>query len=128
MNYKVLIVDDSKLARMAAVKALRNCYPDWVRLEAGSATDALKAMQQDAPDIALVDFNMPERDGLELVADLRKSNPRMPIALISANQQQEVVNRANALDAIFLPKPLVEKALDAFLAAAVRKLQQGVAS
>ena len=28
MTYKVLIVDDSKLARMAVVKALKSCYPD----------------------------------------------------------------------------------------------------
>ena len=72
MTYKVLIVDDSKLARMAVVKALNSCYPDWQRVEAGSAAEALRAMKHDAPHIALVDFNMPNRDGLHLAADLRK--------------------------------------------------------
>jgi CheY-like chemotaxis protein len=123
MTYKLLIVDDSKLARMAVVKALNSCYPDWQRVEAGSAADALSAMDRDAPDIALVDFNMPTRDGLHLAADLRKHNPQMPIAIISANHQREVIDRAAALGATFLPKPLSDNALLEFLNAAVRDLQ-----
>lgn len=123
MTYKVLIVDDSKLARMAVVKALKSCYPDGPRVEAGSAADALKAMEHDTPDIALIDFNMPGRDGLNVAADLRKLSPKMPIAIISANHQQEVINRTTALGAKFLPKPVVEDALSAFLTAATRELQ-----
>ena len=70
---------------------------------------------RDAPDIALVDFNMPTRDGLHLAADLRKHNPQMPIGIISANHQREVIDRAAALGATFLPKPLADKALLEFL-------------
>ncbi len=123
MNYKVLIVDDSKLARMAVVKALKSCYPDGVLVEAGSAEAALSAMKQHTPDIALVDFNMPARDGLLVAADLRKLSPNMPIAIISANHQKEVVSRTNALPATFLPKPVAETKLSAFLKAATRELQ-----
>ena len=125
MIYKLLIVDDSKLARMAVVKVLNVCHPDWPRVEAGSAPDALKAVRQEKPDIALVDFNMPNRDGLALVADLRALTPDMPIGIISANHQQEVVDRARALGAAFLPKPLTEKALREFLTTASQRLQGG---
>jgi CheY-like chemotaxis protein len=123
MNYKLLIVDDSKLARMAVIKALNSCYPDWQRVEAGSAADALRAMEADAPHVALVDFNMPNRDGLHLAEDLRKLNPSMPIGVISANNQQGVIDRTNALGATFLPKPLVEITLREFLAKAVHDLE-----
>jgi CheY-like chemotaxis protein len=123
MNYKLLIVDDSKLARMAVVKALNSCYPDWQRVEAGSAADALRAMETDAPHVAIVDFNMPNRDGLHLAADLRKLNPAMPIGVISANSQQGVIDRANALGATFLPKPLADKTLREFLTKAVHELE-----
>ena len=126
MPYKVLIVDDSKLARMAIVKALKSCYSDGTFVEAGSAKDALGAMAHDTPDIALIDFNMPTQDGLRLVADLRKLSPKMPIAIISANHQQEVVNRTTALGATFLPKPVAEKALSAFLHAATSELRDAV--
>ena len=127
MTYKLLIVDDSKLARMAVAKALNSCYPDWQRVEAGSAAEALSAMERDAPDIALVDFNMPSRDGLHLAGDLRKHNPQMPIAIISANHQREVIDRTEALGATFLPKPLSEESLLGFLKAALRDLE-GAAS
>jgi YesN/AraC family two-component response regulator len=121
--YKLLIVDDSKLARMAVIKALQSCYPDWQRVEAGSAADALTAMKQEKPHIAIVDFNMPHKDGLDLAVDLRALTPDMPIGIISANTQQEVVDRARALGASFLPKPLTEQSLREFLKGAAQRLQ-----
>jgi len=127
MTYKLLIVDDSKLARMAVIKALSSCYPDWQRVEAGSAADALKAVKQEKPHIAIVDFNMPDKDGLELAVDLRALTPEMPIGIISANHQQAVVDRARALGASFLPKPLTEQSLREFLRGAAQQLQ-GLAS
>jgi CheY-like chemotaxis protein len=127
MIYKLLIVDDSKLARMAVVRVMTNCCPEWQRIEAGSAADALKAISQEKPDVALVDFNMPNKDGLALVADLRAVTPDMPIGIISANHQQEVVDRARALGATFLPKPVTEAALREFIASASQRLQ-GAAS
>jgi DNA-binding NtrC family response regulator len=63
------------------------------------------------------------RDGLELAAELRQINPRLPVAVISANHQQQIVNRARAVGATFLPKPLVEQALKEFLQSAVRELE-----
>ena len=123
MAYKVLIVDDSKLARMAATKVLVDAHPDWSPVEAGSAAHAMKAMETDSPDIALVDFNMPGRDGLDLAAELRKIKPHMPIAVISANHQQQIVDRAHALGATFLPKPISTKSLDEFLKVAMQKLK-----
>jgi CheY-like chemotaxis protein len=123
MKYRVLIVDDSKLARLAVIKVLNALHPDWSRIEAANTDDALKAMKENLPDLALVDFNMPGRDGLELAAELRKMNPRLPVAVISANHQQEIVNRARDVGATFLPKPLVEHALKEFLQTAMRDLE-----
>jgi FixJ family two-component response regulator len=51
----------------------------------------------------------------------------MPIGIISANHQQEVVDRARALGATFLPKPVTEAALREFVTSASRRLQ-GAAS
>ena len=123
MTYKILIVDDSKLARMAVIRALNTSHPDWTRVEAGTAADALRAADEDAPDIALIDFNMPGGDGLNLVEGLRKNHPNMPIALISANHQQQILDRATQLGATFLPKPLRDEDLGLFLTGAMRTLQ-----
>jgi DNA-binding NarL/FixJ family response regulator len=122
MTHKLLIVDDSKLARMSAAKALKALYPDWIRVEAANADEALALSQQGAFDIALLDFNMPGRDGLELAADLKKADPAMPVAIISANHQDEIVARAKAIGATFLPKPLTEQALSGFLLSALDQI------
>jgi chemotaxis protein CheC len=97
MSYKVLVVDDSKLARMAVAKALGALQPDWTRVEAANADEALAALAEDKPDFAVLDFNMPGRDGLELAEQFRKVKPTMPVAVISANHQQEIVDRAHAV-------------------------------
>jgi CheY-like chemotaxis protein len=112
---KVLIVDDSKLARMAVIKALDSLRPGWTRLEAADAAAALEIVRQDAPDVAMLDYNMPSKDGLTLAAEVKQLNPRIRLAVISANQQVEVVRRAQAVGATFLPKPLTAKALGDFL-------------
>lgn len=122
MPYKILVVDDSKLARMAVAKLLKALRSDWVLVEAANASAALALIQQSPVDLALLDFNMPERDGLHLAADLLALMPGLPLAVISANHQKEVVDRATAIGATFLGKPLTEDALRAFLDIAEAKL------
>jgi CheY-like chemotaxis protein len=123
MTYKVLIVDDSKLARMAVAKALNSLHPDWPRIEAGDAGQALAMVASERPDIALLDFNMPGRDGLDLAAEIHAGHPVMPLAVISANIQDEIVARSRAIGAAFLPKPLTEQALGEFLSGALLRLK-----
>src|ERR1700759_1225748 len=119
MGYRVLVVDDSKLARMAVAKALSALHPDWARIEATNADEAYALVKQSPVDIALLDFNMPGRDGLTLAAELRDLHPAMPVAVISANLQHEVVSKAREVGASFLAKPLTQDALQVFLADAV---------
>lgn len=114
---KVLIVDDSRLARMSVIRALHRLRPNYAYVEASHPDEAIAVMKTGAADVAIVDFNMPGRDGLALVAELKTANPEMLIGLLSANAQQEIVEGAQALGAAFLTKPLSEPAFEAFLAA-----------
>ena len=103
MSRKILIVDDSKLARMAVIKALNALRPDWTRIEASNADEALALIKNAAPDIALLDFNMPGKDGLTLAVEIRQLAPEISLAVISANHQMEVIDRARAAGATFCP-------------------------
>lgn len=127
MPYTLLIVDDSKLARMAATKALKAVQPDWSRVEAGNGDEAIALAKEAAFDIAILDFNMPGRDGLQLAADLLRLCPTTPLAIVSANHQTEIIAKAEDIGAVFLPKPLNEQALGAFLKMAAGKLEKGQA-
>lgn len=123
MSYRILVVDDSKLARMAVGKVLGVVHPDWIRVEASNADEAVAKVREAAVDLAVVDFNMPGRDGLELVAELHMLKPGMPLAVISANHQTEIVTRVGEAGATFLAKPLTEAAMRGFLDAAVKRLE-----
>jgi CheY-like chemotaxis protein len=122
--HKVMVVDDSKLARMVVASAFRRLRPEWELVEAVNAEDALTRISKESVDIALIDFNMPDVDGLALLAKVRASRPSMPIALLSANLQDEIIARARELNAAFVPKPLTDDALDAFLSGAALRLKK----
>jgi DNA-binding NarL/FixJ family response regulator len=126
MSYKVLIVDDSKLARMAIAKILAALRPDWTRIEAANPEEAVARFEENGADIALLDFNMPGRDGLDLAFELHDLKPEMPLALISANTQREIMTRTRQIGAAFLPKPLSQECLAEFLSSAEQQLRTSV--
>jgi len=121
----VLIVDDSKLARIVAGKTLAALQPEWERIEAGNAHDALEILRERKIDLTLIDFNMPDKDGLGLAAELRIAHPTMPIAVITANIQDEVIARAREVNATFVSKPLTEDGLRGFISGAALRLRSG---
>src|SRR5690242_4266302 len=122
MTTTIMIVDDSKLARIVAAKAVSALQPDWQRVEASSADEALDLIGRHAIDVALLDFNMPGKNGVQLAGELRKSRPSMPIALITANIQTEVIESAKAVSVTFVAKPITAEGLQPFLADAARTL------
>jgi CheY-like chemotaxis protein len=123
MPITVLIVDDSKLARIVAGKALAELQPDWKKVEAGSAAEALEIVDTRDIEVALIDFNMTEKDGLELAAELRALRPDMPLAIITANIQDEIVARAREIGAGFVAKPVTTDGLEGFLSGAALRLR-----
>ena len=111
---------------MVMVSAFRRIRPDWDLTEATNADEALQAVSNGSVDIALVDFNMPGTDGLELVVADPRGPSNMPVAVVSANVQDEIISRARELSAAFVAKPLTDEALAAFLSGAALSLRKAV--
>jgi CheY-like chemotaxis protein len=124
MTITVLIVDDSKLARIVVSRAITAVQPSWTKIEASNADDALDALAANAIDVAILDFNMPGRNGLELAQDIRTRFPDMPIALATANVQDEIIAQARAVNATFVPKPITEDGLRGFVSGAALRLRE----
>jgi CheY-like chemotaxis protein len=118
MTTTVLVVDDSKLARIVVGKALGALQPTWQRVEAGNADEALVMLGLQPVTLALIDYNMPGRTGLELAGEIRALYPDILIAVITANVQEEIVAAVQAVGASFVPKPVTEDALRYFVAMA----------
>ena len=123
MTVTVMIVDDSKLARIVAGKALAELQPEWRKIEANGATEALALLKTEAAEVALIDFNMAGRDGLELASELRELHPDMPIAIITANIQDEIIARARQIGVAFVPKPVTADGLEGFISGAALRLR-----
>jgi CheY-like chemotaxis protein len=118
-----MVVDDSKLARIVAGKTIAALQPDWERVEASNAEEALALVAAREIDVTLIDYNMPGKNGLELATELRALRPAMPIAVVTANVQDEVIARARAVSATFVSKPVTEDALRGFLSGAALRLR-----
>jgi two-component system invasion response regulator UvrY len=117
-----LIADDHELVRRGLHGLLRDEYPVARITEAGSATDALDVIEGQPCDLAIVDINLPGRDGLELLRDLRRLYPRLPVLIVSAHAEEEFAVRALKLGAAgYVSK---QSASD-ILAAAVRRILEG---
>lgn len=123
MSVTILIVDDSKLARIVAGKAVSELQPDWSKLEAANAAQAFEVIASNSVNVALIDFNMAEKDGLELAAELRAMHPQMPVAIITANVQDEIIARAREIGAAFVPKPVNADGLEPFISGAALRLR-----
>ena len=78
----IVIVDDDPTVRMIATELLR--HDDHVVLEAEDGEEALKIIASMAVDLVVLDMLMPNKDGLETIGELRRSNPHIRILAISS--------------------------------------------
>ena len=103
---RVLVVDDSRLMRMGLVRALRELGLQDIA-EAGNGREALAAIRESSFDLMLLDIEMPEMTGLELLQamQLEPALRRVPVIVISSSEQLDTAVRcieAGAED--YLPK------------------------
>ena len=109
MPTKILVVDDSKLARMSLAKLLNGLRPSWIRLEAANADEAV-AILESRSDIALLftDIQMPgSMDGLGLARTVQDRWPTIKIILVSG--RMELSERDRPANSRFFRKPFSMK-------------------
>jgi len=111
----VLVVDDSKLARIMLQKAISHYNSNWKVTVANNGEDGLTVFEENNPDIVIVDYHMPGITGLELAGKLRQQNRSIPIALCTANIQEAIKKQAALLDVSFVAKPVSETNVGHFL-------------
>jgi two-component system chemotaxis response regulator CheY len=105
---KILLVDDSRISRLMLKAIINANYPDWEVTEEDSES-ALKLCQYTQYDFISLDMNMPGRDGLTISPELQDLCPDAKIALLTANFQERVKDKAKAQGLSFIPKPITEE-------------------
>lgn len=83
----ILIVDDDPTVRLIAGELLRS--EDHAIVEAEDGDQALKMVEAMAVDLVVLDMLMPNKDGLETIIALRRSNPGIRILAISSGGRMD---------------------------------------
>jgi len=117
---RVLLVDDEEMIRLSIEQTLDLAGIDVTAF--ASAEAALPAIGRDYPGIVVTDVRLPARDGLELLADIRRRDPELPVVLITGHGDVAMAvsaMREGAYD--FIEKPFVS---DAFVEVVKRALEK----
>ena len=119
---RILIADDHELLRRGLKGILTEAFPKSVIGEATDGRQALAAAQKERWDIVLLDINMPGRSGLEVLQDLKRLHPQVPVVILSAFPEKDYAIRAFKLGASgFVSK----QSASSELLAAIRKALAG---
>ncbi|ALR13764.1 chemotaxis protein CheY [Mycobacteroides saopaulense] len=93
---RVVVGDDHPLFREGVVRALTASGQIAVVAEAENGADALALIREHAPDVALVDYRMPELDGTQVAAAVRRDELTTRVLLLSAHDDAAIVYHALA--------------------------------
>jgi two-component system nitrogen regulation response regulator NtrX len=107
----VLVVDDEP----SILRSLHGVLADegYDVLTAPNGYEALKIIEEESPDLVLLDIWMPGMDGIETLKEIKKNNPFLQVVIISGHGTIETAVRATKLGAYdFIEKPLsIEKVM-----------------
>lgn len=105
MTTRVLLVDDHELIRGGLRKAFEETGDFTVLGECGSLAEARAALAREVPDVVVVDVNLPDGEGLDLVGEIRKEHPRIGIVVLTMyDDDQHLFAALDAGASAFVPK------------------------
>ena len=115
---KILVIDDSETIRQQVKHAL--AATGYEIVEAVDGVDGLEKLRAVADlDIALCDVNMPRMNGLDMIAEVQRTGPKIPILMLTTEGQPSLIRRAREAGAKgWIVKPFKPE----LLVAAVTKL------
>ncbi|MFG1927255.1 response regulator transcription factor [Cryptosporangium sp. NPDC048952] len=112
---RLLVVEDESDLRELLVQRFEAAGHQVVSVGTGAA--ALRAVDEDGPpDAAVLDVDLPGKDGVDLLADLRTRFPALPALFITVLWSGELLARMKATGCPYLTKPFAAKDLREALA------------
>lgn len=112
---RVLVVDDHPVVRKGIIHILEEDPGVETCVEAGSSAELMERLAGERWDVVVLDINLPDRNGLDVLRDLKAAYPRLPVLVLSVYpEDQYAVMALRAGAAGYLPKDgLAEELLTA---------------
>ena len=79
----ILLIDDHAVVRKGLKAILEEEFSDIVVAEADTGHDAINRLRQHTPEAVVLDINLPDTNGLELLKRVRQEWPKMPVLVLS---------------------------------------------
>jgi DNA-binding response OmpR family regulator len=119
-QFRILVVEDDPAIRTGIVDALR--FGGYAPIATGDGNEGLALGLGAELDLAILDVVLPGRDGFEILAELRKSRPRLPIILVTARgaESDRIFGLQHGADD-YVVKPFSAKELLARVMAVLRR-------
>lgn len=100
---KILLVDDEP--DFLTLMGLRIESWGYGLIRVSGGREALKALQTKGPDVVVLDYLMPEMDGVETLKKIRKINKNIPVIMFTAHPEMKVISGTEHLGvSAFIPK------------------------
>src|SRR5688500_860347 len=96
LNLRILLVDDHALMREAVRAIIEDADGMEVAGEAATAAQALRRTAELEPDIVLLALRLPDVDGLGCLETLKQRHPKIPVVVLSAIDEPELIGAALA--------------------------------
>ena len=84
---RILIVDDHPMMRTGLAQLINNEPELKVAAEADNAGQAINLVSRQRFDLALLDISLPDKNGLELIKDIRAIHPDLPVLVVSMHDE-----------------------------------------
>lgn len=97
--YRVLLVDDHAVVRRGMQQIIAEEADQWITGEAPNAAEALLKLQSERWDAAVLDLTMPDKNGLDLLLEIKQQYPGLPCLLLSMHPEDQFALRALKLGA-----------------------------
>ena len=91
---KVLIADDHAVFRRGLRETLAEAFSRVTYGEAKTAQETLEHVRRQDWDLVILDISMPGKSGLDILDDLKRLRPKLPILLLSMHPEQQFARRA----------------------------------
>lgn len=95
---KVLIVDDQNGIRILLMEVFSSEGYDM--FQAANGRLALEVVQNDSPDLVLLDMKIPGMDGLEILKHIKEINPEIKVIMMTAYGELDMIKEATDLGAL----------------------------